>query len=109
MVFILFHRTLANSKDHMSMSVREIEMNETESKSDHLVITHQPFSVALFFSPKHGASDSISRAQDRRKPNRNSNSHLPPFLLFCHGFEIPFLRAIKGVSLEGHTDDKQCL
>lgn len=63
----------------------------------------------IIFSRKHGASGSISRARDRRKPSRSSNSHLPPFFLFCHGFEIPFLRAIKGVSLEGNTDEKQCL
>lgn len=49
MVFTLFRRALANSKDHMSMSVRKIQMNETESKNDHLVITHQPFLLHDFF------------------------------------------------------------
>lgn len=58
----------------MSMSVRKIQMNETESKNDHLVITHQPFLLHDFFPPKHMASESISRAQDTRKHSRSSNS-----------------------------------
>ena len=63
MVFILFRRALANSNDHMSMSVRKIQMNETESKSDHLVITHQPFLLHYFFPQNTDASNSISRAR----------------------------------------------
>lgn len=51
------------------------------------------------------ASDSVSRALIRMK-EKFKLSYLPPFLLSCDGFEIPFLRVIRGFlsadySLEG--------
>lgn len=81
-------------------------MNETKHKNNHLVITHQPFLLHYFnFFSKHMASDSVSRALIRIK-EKFKLSYLPPFLLSCDGFEIPFLRVIRGFlsadySLEG--------
>lgn len=55
MIFVLFCRALANSKDRMSMFVQKIQMNETESKNDHLVITQKPFLSHDFIFPQtHG-------------------------------------------------------
>lgn len=100
MVFTLFRRALANSKDHMSMSVRKIQMNETESKNDHLVITHQPFLLHDFFPPKHMASESISRAQDTRKHSRSSNSLICIHFVFSATALKSFPESNQGVSMD---------